>query len=178
MPLNFPILMIYQLRDTYQIVGDRRSMAVIADGENARYEIEARGDPSASEAQVREMVKALLADRFQLKVHKETRDLPVSRSSRPRVASSFNQPRTTGIHACAAPSPSWTRAGSKAMLWRWRPCFKFSPAIRIGQSSARPASRSHSISVSPGLPTPEPRPMPPPTNCARPVLRRPRKSWG
>lgn len=77
MPLNYLILMIYQLRDVYQIVGDARWMALIADGEKARYNIEARGDPNASEAQVREMVKALLADRFRLKVHQETRDLPV-----------------------------------------------------------------------------------------------------
>ena len=75
-PLNFLIQQVYQLR-SFQIAGDPQSMAVIADGENARYEIEAKGDPSATEAQVREMVKALLADRFRLKVHHETRDLPV-----------------------------------------------------------------------------------------------------
>lgn len=76
-PLNFLILNIYGLRDFYQLVGDPQAMAVIADGANARYEIEAHADPSATEAQMREMVKALLADRFRLKVHNETRDLPV-----------------------------------------------------------------------------------------------------
>ena len=76
-PLSFLILNAYQVHDFYQIVGDPRWMAVIADGENARYQIEARGNPTASEAQVREMVKTLLADRFQLKVHQETRGLPV-----------------------------------------------------------------------------------------------------
>jgi uncharacterized protein (TIGR03435 family) len=75
-PLNFLIQRTYQLRD-FQIVGDPRWMAVIADGYAARYMIEAKGDPSANEAQVGEMVKTLLADRFQLKVHKETRELPV-----------------------------------------------------------------------------------------------------
>jgi uncharacterized protein (TIGR03435 family) len=75
-PLNFLIQRTYQLRD-FQIVGDPRWLAVIADGYAARYMIEAKGDPSAPEAQVQEMVKTLLADRFQLKVHKETRDLPV-----------------------------------------------------------------------------------------------------
>jgi uncharacterized protein (TIGR03435 family) len=52
-------------------------MSIIADGTNARYEIQARGAESATEAEVREMVKALLADRFQLRVHKEIRELPV-----------------------------------------------------------------------------------------------------
>jgi uncharacterized protein (TIGR03435 family) len=75
-PLNFLIQRVYELRD-FQIVGDPNWMAIIADGTGARYEIQAKGDESATEAQVREMVKALLADRFQLKVHKDTRDLPV-----------------------------------------------------------------------------------------------------
>ena len=75
-PLNFLIQQVYQLR-SFQVVGDPQAMAMIADGENARYDIEAKGDRSATEAQMREMLKALLADRFQLKVHRETRDLPV-----------------------------------------------------------------------------------------------------
>lgn len=75
-PLDFLIQQIYQVRD-FQVVGAPNWMAIIADGTNARYEIQAKGDESATEAQVREMVKALLADRFQLKTHKETRNLPV-----------------------------------------------------------------------------------------------------
>jgi uncharacterized protein (TIGR03435 family) len=75
-PLNYLLEQTYQLRD-FQIVGDPRWMAIIADGYAARYMIEAKGDASADEAQVREMLKALLADRFALKVHKETRELPV-----------------------------------------------------------------------------------------------------
>jgi len=74
--LNFIIQQVYELRD-FQIVGAPNMMALIADGYSARYEIQAKGDESATEAQVREMAKALLAERFQLKVHKETRDLPV-----------------------------------------------------------------------------------------------------
>ncbi|HEY1755362.1 MAG TPA: TIGR03435 family protein [Bryobacteraceae bacterium] len=35
------------------------------------------GDAAAPEDQVRQMVQALLADRFQLKLHRETRELPV-----------------------------------------------------------------------------------------------------
>jgi uncharacterized protein (TIGR03435 family) len=74
--LDFLIQQIYEVRN-YQVVGDQHWMAVIADGESARYEIQAKGDPSATEAQVKEMVKALLAERFQLRVHREKRELPV-----------------------------------------------------------------------------------------------------
>jgi uncharacterized protein (TIGR03435 family) len=100
-PLNYLIQQVYQLRD-FQIVGDPRWMAIIADGESARYEIEAKGDTSASEAQVREMLKALLADRFQLKVHRETRELPVyalipaKGGIKLRAAKDNGRPRGTG----------------------------------------------------------------------------------
>lgn len=75
-PLDFLIQQIFEVRN-FQVVGDSRWMSVIADGDSSRYDIQAKGDPSATEAQVREMVKALLADRFQLKVHREKRELPV-----------------------------------------------------------------------------------------------------
>ncbi len=75
-PLDYLIQQIYEVRN-FQVVGDPHWMAVIADGYSARYEIQAKGDQSATEAEVREMVKALLGDRFQLKVHKEMRELPV-----------------------------------------------------------------------------------------------------
>jgi uncharacterized protein (TIGR03435 family) len=53
-------------------------MAIVADGNSARYDIEATAaDTSATKDQMKEMLKTLLADRFQLKVHRETRDLPV-----------------------------------------------------------------------------------------------------
>jgi bla regulator protein blaR1 len=71
--LIFVIQQIYGVRD-FQIVNDPKW---ITDWNTARFNIEARGDESATEPQVREMAKALLAERFQLKVHKETRDLPV-----------------------------------------------------------------------------------------------------
>lgn len=75
-PLKFLIQQVYEVRD-YQIVGDPRWMSIIADGYTSRYDIQAKGDSSATEAQVREMVKALLTERFQLKLHGETRELPV-----------------------------------------------------------------------------------------------------
>jgi uncharacterized protein (TIGR03435 family) len=74
--LKYLIQQIYAVRD-FQIAGEPRWLSVIADGCSARYKIQAKGDSSSTETQVREIVKALLADRFQLRFHKETRDLPV-----------------------------------------------------------------------------------------------------
>ena len=71
--LIFVIQQVYGVRD-FQIVNAPKW---ITDWNTARFNIEAKGDESATEAQVRDMAKALLAERFQLKVHKETRDLPV-----------------------------------------------------------------------------------------------------
>jgi uncharacterized protein (TIGR03435 family) len=71
--LIFVIQQIYGVWN-FQIVNDPKW---ITDWNTARFNIEAKGDESATEAEVREMAKALLAERFQLKVHKETRDLPV-----------------------------------------------------------------------------------------------------
>ncbi len=42
---------------------------------NDRYDIVAKAAGSASDAEMRRMLQALLADRFQLKVHRETREL-------------------------------------------------------------------------------------------------------
>jgi uncharacterized protein (TIGR03435 family) len=42
-----------------------------------RFDINAKLPAGATEAQVPDMIKALLADRFQMKAHRETKDLPV-----------------------------------------------------------------------------------------------------
>jgi len=75
-PLTFVIQQVVGLRN-FQIVGAPAEMAVIADGYTARYDIEAKGSPEATKVQVHEMAKALLAERFHLEAHKDTRDLPV-----------------------------------------------------------------------------------------------------
>jgi len=76
-PLIYLLEEICQVR-SYQIVGDRRWMSILADGYNARYDIEAKSsDHAADDAQLRSMVKNLLAERFQLAVHSETREMPV-----------------------------------------------------------------------------------------------------
>jgi uncharacterized protein (TIGR03435 family) len=74
--IEFVIQQVYGVRD-FQIIAAPQWRTVIGDGVNSRYQIEGRGRESASEAELKEMVKTLLADRFQLRVHKEMRDLPV-----------------------------------------------------------------------------------------------------
>lgn len=74
--LQFVIQQMYGLRD-FQVVAAPPLRAIIKDGYGARYEIEGRGREDSTPEQLTEMVKTLLADRFQLKVHRETRDLPV-----------------------------------------------------------------------------------------------------
>lgn len=63
----------YQIR-FFQLAGGPSWM------DSARYDIQAKGPlkPGIKPAdQISQMLQALLADRFQLKVHKETRDMPV-----------------------------------------------------------------------------------------------------
>jgi uncharacterized protein (TIGR03435 family) len=74
--LEFVIQQIYGVRD-FQLVATPPLKAIIKDGYGARYQIEGKGREDSSPEQVREMVKTLLADRFQLRVHMEARDLPV-----------------------------------------------------------------------------------------------------
>ena len=55
----------------FQIVGGpERPMS-------ARYQIDAKADGNASRARMFLMLQSLLEERFQLKTHRETRDLPV-----------------------------------------------------------------------------------------------------
>jgi uncharacterized protein (TIGR03435 family) len=70
--LDFLLQQVYAIRD-FQIVAAPEWRAIIADGRDSRYQFQARGDEAATPEQLREMVKALLADRFGLRLHWETR---------------------------------------------------------------------------------------------------------
>ena len=74
--IQFVIQQAYDVRD-FQIIAAPQWRAIIADGFESRYQIEGRGPESATEPQLKEMVKTLLADRFKLRLHTETRNLPV-----------------------------------------------------------------------------------------------------
>jgi uncharacterized protein (TIGR03435 family) len=71
-------------------------MAIIADGTNARYDIQAKGNVDATEVQVRDMVKALIEDRFHLKVHKEMRELPVHSLIAGKTGLKLAKPKDSG----------------------------------------------------------------------------------
>src|SRR5262245_20025142 len=45
--------------------------------ESERYDIEAKAPDGATPAQLPPMIQSMLEDRFQLKVHRETKDMPV-----------------------------------------------------------------------------------------------------
>jgi len=68
-PLRYAIEWAYDLKD-YEISGPDWIKA------DERYDIIANS-PGASEAQMRQMLQTLLVQRFQMKLHRETRELPV-----------------------------------------------------------------------------------------------------
>lgn len=72
--LQFVLQRVYGVRD-FQIVAGPDAKAVIADGYGKRYQFQGKA-AGATPEQVREMTKALLADRLGLRLHTETRPLP------------------------------------------------------------------------------------------------------
>jgi uncharacterized protein (TIGR03435 family) len=86
----------YHLNGNYQMVGSTR----LPDGWNW-YDIEARAAASATDDQVRLMFQSLLEDRFKLKVHRETRDLPEYQltisKGKPKLTASKPGPMTVTI---------------------------------------------------------------------------------
>jgi uncharacterized protein (TIGR03435 family) len=68
--LNDLIRMGWRVRD-FQIIGGPAWV------NSKGFDVEAKGDHSATDAQLGQMVQSLLADRFKLALHRETRQLPV-----------------------------------------------------------------------------------------------------
>ena len=66
-----------------------------------RYQIEAKGETGASRAEVMLMLKSLLEDRFQLKTHTETRELPVFALVQTKSGSKLAPPKEGGCIAVA-----------------------------------------------------------------------------
>jgi uncharacterized protein (TIGR03435 family) len=71
--LSFIIEQAYGLRD-FQLVGGPQW---VLDGNGSRFDIQAKAAASTSDDQLKLMARALLADRFRLKVHREMRPVPV-----------------------------------------------------------------------------------------------------
>jgi uncharacterized protein (TIGR03435 family) len=76
--LSFCIQWAYNVR-FYQVFGPERLT-------QDRYDVIAKADQPASKEQIMAMMKTLLADRFQLKLHRESRSLPVYELVAPRKA--------------------------------------------------------------------------------------------
>ena len=90
---NVPVRMLignaYDIQ-SYQIVGGPRWM------ETDGFDIEAKGDSNATRQQVLVMARGLLEDRFQLRFHRETRDLPVYALTVAKSGSKLSPPKEGG----------------------------------------------------------------------------------
>jgi uncharacterized protein (TIGR03435 family) len=71
----------------------------------ARYDIEAKADGNPGFPQMFLMLQSLLEDRFKLKVHRETRQLPVYELTLARGGSKLQQPRPGGCFALPLNGP-------------------------------------------------------------------------
>jgi uncharacterized protein (TIGR03435 family) len=68
-------------------VPESRIAGLPAWAESERYDIEAKAPETSAPGQLQQMIQTMLEDRFQLKVHKETRELPVYDLTVPRNGS-------------------------------------------------------------------------------------------
>jgi uncharacterized protein (TIGR03435 family) len=112
----------YQIRLQSQVVG----LPDWADGRNGLYEIEGRVEAPVTEAQCRRMAQSLLADRFKLAVHIETRSFPVSAlvvakgGPKPKLRKAVDSDSDTGVFvngaAMVGSSPKGWSMGELALF--------------------------------------------------------------
>lgn len=107
----------YHLSGNYQMVG----FTPLPDGWNW-YDIEARAAASATDDQIRLMFQSLLEDRFKLKVHRETRDIPEYQltiaKGKPKLVPSKEGPLTLTIEGRSLTQPAGT-CGTSSWLEGW-----------------------------------------------------------
>ena len=90
----------------FQVVGGPGWM------QSERYQIEAKADGSASRDRMFLMLQSLLEDRFQLKTHRDTRDLPVYALVAARTGLRLPPPKEGGcVDSAADASPEWAGEG-------------------------------------------------------------------
>jgi uncharacterized protein (TIGR03435 family) len=70
------------------------------------FDIEAKGDPNATRAQIMLMLQSLLEDRFGLKYHRETRELPVYALTVARGGAKLPAPKEGGCIKTDGPIPA------------------------------------------------------------------------
>jgi uncharacterized protein (TIGR03435 family) len=94
--LRFFIQSAYGLK-SYQISGGPSWL------DSDRFDVQAKAESSPGNEQMMQMMQSLLQDRFQLKVHRETRDLPVYDLTVAKSGSKLPPPKEGN---CVSPDPS------------------------------------------------------------------------
>jgi uncharacterized protein (TIGR03435 family) len=107
-PLREIIRSVYQLQ-AYQLIGGPDWLTA------ERYDISATADGDPAPPQMLVMLRALLADRFGLAVHRETRELPVYALVRARANGTLGPKLKTAAVDCAARSAD-ARAGTATSM--------------------------------------------------------------
>ena len=107
--LEFLLQQVFGVRG-FQIVAEPKWRAIIADGRESRYQIQAQAHESAtSEPQLKEMVKTLLAERFAFRFHKDTRELPIYALIAARGGIKGAHPVDGSGGGIASMAPGWIR---------------------------------------------------------------------
>ncbi len=94
--LRFLIQSAYHVR-SYQVVGGPEWI------ESARWNIEAKAEDNANQQQVMSMLQSLLEDRFKLKIHHETQELPVYDLTAAKNNGTIQPPKDG---SCITPDPT------------------------------------------------------------------------
>ncbi|HXB73533.1 MAG TPA: M56 family metallopeptidase, partial [Candidatus Acidoferrales bacterium] len=93
----------------FQVVGAPAWM------QSGRYQIEAKADGNANRARMFLMLQSLLEDRFQLRTHRDTRDLPVYALVAAKGGFRLPPPKEGGcVDSTEDASPEWAGAGRMA----------------------------------------------------------------
>ena len=83
-----------------------------------RFDIEGKAEGTPNQEQMREMLRSLLADRFKLVVHRETRQMPAYALTLARTDGTLGSAATTRRPVRATRNTSAPSAHARATLWR------------------------------------------------------------
>src|SRR5579863_8818572 len=117
----------------FQVVGDPQWIS-------ERYQIDARADANTNRDRMFLMLRSLLENRFQLKTHRETRDLPVYALVAARTGIRLPPPKEGGCVDSAADAPAeWAGGGRMAAPGEIQPAQApcGSAGLTLGRTGAR-----------------------------------------
>jgi uncharacterized protein (TIGR03435 family) len=126
---NAPVRLLMQNAyavQSFQIVGGP------AWSDSDRYELDAKAAGNASRAQVFLMLQSLLEDRFQLRIHRETRELPVFALVAARSGLKLPPPKAGACEEPSSESPSEWAGGRMQPPGQGQPSMLRCGTIRIG----------------------------------------------